>query len=1099
MQRRSRLQQREPKPITPTKNEGQELAEALFPNANPAATETGEREAVKESAKDNTLGAVDVRLDATGAPLDEAPGHAATARRRKKDSGADMVEEIGLVKHEWDMAEDSGVREVKGSWRVTASTRGRVPEPLGFSSVLTEEKESGEGEGDAKEIVPNESDETPASESSESNRNDVWRKAASKRSRQDAVRDSQKPSLTEGSDHVQSTAVELGGDEHHDLEDETVQARTNSTEGDIKHTVRLSRRSGSLPWKSEKKRMEAEQVSKQEVVVLPSISIFTSDSAWERVDWILPRATQYHGDPMSSPAVRKVATSDCVNILDGLNQQQSEAVLADPTRACLVLAGPGSGKTRVLTHRIAYLIRKYNVSPHQILAVTFTNKAAEEMKERVSRLLSIKFAPVWAQGGGPRLAMGTFHSISARILREHGGEIGISSDFVICDTSDSRQIVSRLLKRASGSAPDSASLGEAVSAISKLKNDRDNELQKCWSKPVFKRTAELRSLYDNQLRAMNQLDFDDLLLETRKLLQTSPQVCEVLQDTYQHVLVDEWQDTNHVQFDLVSTLAGRKHNLFVVGDADQSIYKFRGADSGNLDRFMRKFPNAERIALERNYRSSGCIVAAAQAIIEGNKKRPTKKMTTANDFGDKITVRETLDDRQESQFVVSTMNRLLQANSIHAYSDVAILYRTNAQSRSIEEACIQNDIPYRLLSGTKFYDRQEIRDLVAYLRVISNPCDDSAFRRILNMPPRGIGKKTQDELETFCESRALPLTQGLNELLQSYADGTVRPGVIGLGKAAIMKLADFHATMQRLREKSRPFMLDDDTTSGEESVDTLLTAIIDDIGYKEYLQKRENRSSETSEKTIERLGNVEELVRAASRHSNLHKYLESVTLMVDTMHKREKGGADSANQPAVSLMTLHGGKGLEFGAVFIIGVEDSVIPISRGDDGDVEEERRLFYVGMTRAKQHLYITWRRKKLVLQGGKSFSRESAGPSRFLEDLPDELVTRIETSSSQWTRSNDASKKTRSRSRRRASGGRRTSEVAQRSALVEGGNHTVVQWRAGDSVRCSNHGRGTVTIGAPESSHGAWIEVMFADGSKHFVNTVAQDVELLFSPSP
>lgn len=858
--------------------------------------------------------------------------------------------------------------------------------------------------------------------------------------------------------------------------------------------VSLVRRNGRLPWKTSNTHDSVTLSTEKDIIQLPVLSFYTMEPSYNRSDRKLPRRGYSEISRTNNFETSPTDKIDFSHILENLNAYQRQAVVSDPNQACLVLAGPGSGKTRVLTHRVAYLVKKHNVSPYQILAVTFTNKAAEEMKKRVAELLGVKFTPAWAQDGGPRLALGTFHSISARILRKHGSVLGISSDFMICDTSDSRQIMSRLLKEEQGSTPDASSISETIAAVSKLKNDRDGQLEKFWPRPVWKRMNEIRALYDEELRKMNQLDFDDLLLETRRLLQNSEDTRETLQETYKHVLVDEWQDTNHVQFDIVSLLAGKKRNLFVVGDADQSIYKFRGADSGNLERFMEEFSTAAKVSLEENYRSTGCIVAAAQAVIEGNTQRPSKRMTTSNAFGEKVIIREAFDDKAESQYVVKTLTSLLREKGVRSHSDVAILYRTNAQSRMIEEAFIQNDIPYRLLSGTKFYDRQEIRDLVAYLRVLSNPGDDTAFRRIINIPPRGIGKRTQEELEKFCSERQLPLVLGLDTLLKSYAAGALDDGTVGIGRNAMQKLAGFQTILNKLQKASEPFLCNDDSSAGTQGVDAVLTALIDEIGYRQYIEKREGDVSSKSEKTLERLGNVEELIRASSRFGSLHQYLEGVTLMVDTMNRTPaEGDVDSSGGAAVSLMTLHGGKGLEFGAVFIIGAEDSVIPISRGGKEDIEEERRLLYVGMTRAKKHLQITWRAKKLVLQGGRAFSRDSSGPSRFLDDVPDELVTRIETPSSAKKRSTVAENGVQRRWRKKT--GRLTAQLQRSHAEVE---PPVKTWRAGDSVRCSEHGRGTVTIGGPVTESGAWIEVMFADGSKHFVNTIAQNVELLYSPS-
>lgn len=1079
LQRRSKLQDKHPP--GPPKDEAKELAEALFPNASmQAANKAGVEadSAYQDDVKRETLGPLGIEEENKRDVLPEKTStvHDENCTELLSSNPAEeLAEDFGPVIHEWGRGEPTGMREVQGSWRVTASTRKRPSESVGLGNALSTQARD-DDEPSSSALGPITTIRRSSFTPKENSHGDTLQGNMSKRprSRPDVL---VRPEV--GGDATFSTNAELS----------PMDASINM----LSH-ISLTRGNGRLPWKSDNLRDTAQLSIETEVVRLPFLSLYTNGPSFQRKEWKLPRPGFRQIKFANSSATENLNNSDCSPILESLNEYQRHAVISDPNQACLVLAGPGSGKTRVLTHRVAYLVKKHNVSPYRILAVTFTNKAAEEMKKRVAELLGIKFSPAWAQDGGPRLALGTFHSISARILRKHGSETGITSDFVICDTSDTRQLISRLLKNEQGSTPDYSSISEAVAAISKLKNDRDGQLEKFWPRRVWRRINELRNLYDKELRAMNHLDFDDLLLETKKLLQTSERVRGTLQETYEHVLVDEWQDTNHVQFDIVSLLSAKHENLFVVGDADQSIYKFRGADSGNLERFMEEFPNAAKIALEENYRSSGCIVAAAQAVIEGNTDRPSKKMTTVNDFGAKVILRETLDDRQESQYVVSTVKSLLRENSLRSYSDVAILYRTNAQSRLIEEAFIQNDIPYRLLSGTKFYDRQEIRDLVAYLRVLSNPADDTAFRRIVNTPPRGIGKKTQEEFEQFCLERQVPLVLGLSELLKLYTNGDVSDGAIGMGRAATQKLAGFADMLSKLQKRSESFLSDEEPSPGSDCVDTLLTAIIEEVGYRDYVEKREGNGSAASEKVLERLGNIEELVRASSRFSSLHRYLEGVTLMVDTMHKGA-GNADngSSDRASASLMTLHGGKGLEFGAVFIIGAEDSVIPISRGAKGDIEEERRLLYVGMTRAKEHLQITWRAKKLVLQGGKAFSRESSGPSRFLDDIPAELVTRIVTPSSSNRRSNHTHSPARRRGKHKT--GRLSSQLASLSLEVEG---PVTQWRAGDSVRCGEHGRGTVTIGGPATEGGAWIEVMFADGSRHFVNTIAQNVELLYTPS-
>lgn len=852
----------------------------------------------------------------------------------------------------------------------------------------------------------------------------------------------------------------------------------------------LTRMPGGLPWKDASKRENAVGLgtAEGERFQLPLLSLFATDPGLERAEISLPFVSMSStpskrveesitktGDDRTAerPETETEKEVHCTNILADLNEEQRRAVLVDLDKSCLVLAGPGSGKTRVLTHRIAYLVKKFNVSPYSILAVTFTNKAAQEMKERVAKLLQVKFAPDWAPDGEFRLPVGTFHSIAARFLRQHGSEIGIPPEFVICDTSDVRQMVSRLMKKTASVAPDANAIREMVGMISAIKND-NGDMQSKLPKPVYKKITEFREMYDEELRSMKQLDFDDLLLETRSLLQRCPKVLEHLQRKYQFVLVDEWQDTNQVQFDIVSLLSARKRNLFVVGDADQSIYKFRGADSGNLERFSESFDNITRVTLEQNYRSSGCIVAAAQCVIEGNLNRPLKQMTTMNGFGTRIVLHEALDDREEARAVVSRLQEFVRNGTVASFSDVALMYRTNAQSRLLEENCILRNIPYRLLSGTKFYDRQEIRDLVGYLRILLNPDDDSAFRRIVNVPPRGNGKKTVEALEEYSKKRGLSLSVGLDQLCNDDS------AFEAFSAGAFKKLRLFHNELKHLRKLAEPVLgqgdvrLSNDEKS-EDGVDTLLTGIINHIKYKEYLAKplEGTRAKEESEKVTERLRNVEELVRAAGRYKGLERYLESVTLMVEVGNRQGGGSGD-----AVSLMTLHGGKGLEFDAVFITGAEDNLLPlISAVEAGDIEEERRLLYVGMTRAKRRLQISWRAKRWVVSGGKSFMAISSGPSRFLADVADELVVVV----------------------RKAGDIGSEKRRGWRNFAKEKASSTVgkmLEWRVGDSVRCGSRGRGTVTSGAPASAEGAWIEVLFSDGTKEFVNTVAGDVELLYS---
>lgn len=878
----------------------------------------------------------------------------------------------------------------------------------------------------------------------------------------------------------------------------------------------IKKEEGTLPWKKGRASASANGKKVEQVnLVVAMLSEFTTDPGLPRGDGKLPKKDWRRAPERKSGSfVGKkdvVQEANCDNILESLNDLQKSAVIANPGQACLVLAGPGSGKTRVLTHRIAYLVGKYGVSPFNILAVTFTNKAAAEMRDRVSKLLGMDFAPDWSEGG-PRLNLGTFHSCCARILRKYADEVGISSDFDICDTSDSRGVVSKVLRELETKAPDQSTIRMTTAMISKLKNEQanpDDSLQQIWSPRMYRRIHELRNAYDKKLRSMNKLDFDDLLVETRNLLKSNDTVLEELQNKFEHVLVDEWQDTNNVQFDIVSMLAGKMKNLFVVGDADQSIYKFRGADIRNLDRFNEVFPQAARIALECNYRSSAAIVGAAQAVIEGDRARPDKKMTTVNSFGNKVRLEQMLGDRGEAYSVISRITRMLNEGAIGSLSDVAILYRTNSQSRLVEEACVQKGIAYILLSGTKFYDRQEIRDLVAYLKLLSNPADDDSFRRIVNVPPRGIGRKTVEDLEKYSSSRNLHLLAGLDDLI-SNADNDDEDFDPGLRPSAIAKLGVFHGLFSSLRKNAEKFYGEDvsgnkETPDGEGvQLNSLLEEILKATNYEDYVRKAGESDGDQndghSEKAQERVDNIKELLQAASRHSSLRQYLESATLMERNSDDVEnKGDAAQKKANAISLMTLHGGKGLEYEAVFIIGAEDNIIPLSRATTpAEIAEERRLLYVGMTRAKQYLNISWR--STYFARGVS-RRRNAGLSRFLEKVPSQFVERITLPESSLPQvdepaSNYSTGKPRWKRRERGTSQIRANVASAAAARQE--TTSVSVWRVGDSVRCEKLGRGTVLVGGEERAEGASIEVLFVDGTKKYINTKIEKLDLLFSPT-
>lgn len=563
-----------------------------------------------------------------------------------------------------------------------------------------------------------------------------------------------------------------------------------------------------LPWKGRDAR--AAQLEPDQVEV-PLLSSFSSRFSDGRQPYLLPRQSVTTNQPkrasMQKPMPKSPTTAIPVDadkndlILSALNNEQEHSVTTDGLRACLVLAGPGSGKTRVLTHRIAYLVHKCGAHPSSILAVTFTNKAAEEMKNRVSHLLRSLSADEddVANAGEEdpivqRLSVGTFHWLGVRLLRQYSSNIEVQTDFDICDSSDSRTVVSRVLKRFKGSSVDSQKVREMTALISKLKNEPEGERRDTWKDGLYNKVREVQMLYDKELRSMNMLDFDDLLLETRRMLVDCPDVLTELQDRFQFVLVDEWQDTNRVQFDIVSRLSGNHRNLFVVGDADQSIYKFRGADSGNMDRYRRVFPNAEQVVLSSNYRSTDNIVQAAQAVIEQNRHRPRKRMVALNENGDDVKLVAVPDARREASFIISAICDLVQSGAVRSFSDCAIMYRTNAQSRILEEIFVQDDVPYALNSGVRFFERKEVKDVIAYLKVVCNHMDNNALERIINTPPRGIGKVTVDVIELHAQRTQLSLFEAIESLLSTTdanEDGRQTLNEVGLNAGQLKKLSAF--------------------------------------------------------------------------------------------------------------------------------------------------------------------------------------------------------------------------------------------------------------------------------------------------------------------
>ena len=649
-------------------------------------------------------------------------------------------------------------------------------------------------------------------------------------------------------------------------------------------------------------------------------------------------------------------------LLEGLNPKQKEAVLAT-VGPILILAGPGSGKTKTLTHRIAYLIRT-GVRPENILAVTFTNKAAGEMKARIGALMGANpYVHTDARGSqtpgfGSALVMGTFHSLGVRILRAHAPRIGYTNTFTIFDQDDSLSLIKEVMKEREINAKQFAA-GMITHTISQLKSDlvspeqyaETQDIQDMFPKVIY----DVYTLYQRRLKESNAMDFDDLLMNTCHLFQQHPDILAAYQERFHYIHVDEYQDTDRNQYTIVNLLAQKHGNIAVVGDDAQSIYSFRGADMSNILNFEKDWPDAKLVVLDQNYRSTQIILDAAQGVISRNRVQKEKKLWTENKEGDAITVTALENERAESEFVVSTMEEMVTIG--YRPQDMVVLYRTNAQSRSIEESLLHHNFPYKIIGGTKFYQRKEVKDILAYVRILVNPKDAVSLKRIINVPARGIGKKT---MLTYMISRnsETPRPFGTN------ITTAVRNRAKTKAEAALL---DFDTLIQKL------------TPQTNELIPTLfLKHLLTTIRYREYLD-------DSSDRAEERWENVQELVNLAKRYdelpppAGLTKLLEDVTLMSE-----DEGEETSGN--VISLMTMHAAKGLEFPIVFIVGMEEGVFPHSRSlfNPHELEEERRLCYVGLTRAKEKVYLTFALSRT------SFGMTQVNPcSRFLGEMPEHLL--------------------------------------------------------------------------------------------------------------
>ena len=635
------------------------------------------------------------------------------------------------------------------------------------------------------------------------------------------------------------------------------------------------------------------------------------------------------------------------NLIEGLNDKQKEAVLATEG-PCLVIAGAGSGKTKVLTHKIAYLISEKNVKPYNILAITFTNKAASEMKQRVEKIVGDVAQEMW---------MGTFHSICVRILRRFIDRIGFDTSFLIFDTSDQKTVVKECLK-ALNIDDKTFSDRSVLSEISNAKNEMltPKAYQAKYSGEFRKeKIGQVYELYQKRLRKNNAIDFDDIINYTIDILSENPDVLQYYTEKFKYVLVDEYQDTNKAQFTLVTILASRYGNITVVGDNDQGIYSFRGADISNILNFEKDFPGTKIIKLEQNYRCTGNILKAANAVIKHNENKYEKKLWTENEEGSLPCLYQAEDEYDEANYVVKQIEHLKTEEYLKP-KDFVILYRMNAQSRAIEDILRRENIPYKIVGGLKFYERKEIKDTIAYLRLIHNTSDNLSLKRIINEPKRGIGKTSLDKI-------------------QEISDRT------GTSMYEIIKHAE-EFDLNRVKANAEEFinLIEDLRLKKQElSISELLKEVLNKSGYTRALELENTVEAETRMQNLEEFLTVAIEFEEESADNTLPEFLESITLSSDVDEMQDEDNT-------VTLMTLHSAKGLEFPVVFLVGMEEGIFPgyKSIGEPKELEEERRLFYVGITRAKQFLHLTCAKHRTIF-GSTSYN----AVSRFIKEIPDNLL--------------------------------------------------------------------------------------------------------------
>ncbi|WP_374286412.1 DNA helicase PcrA [Lactococcus sp.] len=757
-------------------------------------------------------------------------------------------------------------------------------------------------------------------------------------------------------------------------------------------------------------------------------------------------------------------------LLQGMNEKQAKAVVTTEG-PLLIMAGAGSGKTRVLTHRIAYLIDEKMVNPWNILAITFTNKAAREMRERALALT-------------PRAQdtlIATFHSMCVRILRRDADHIGYNRNFTIVDPGEQKTLMKRILKEMNLD-PKKWEPKTLLGTISNAKNDLLDEdayeAQANARNPYELLTARVYKAYQAELRKSEAMDFDDLIMQTLRLFDKNPDVLTYYQGKFQYIHVDEYQDTNHAQYQLVKLLASRFENLCVVGDADQSIYGWRGADMQNILDFEKDYPKAQVVLLEENYRSTKTILQAANNVIKNNVNRRPKDLWTQNDEGESIVYYRANDERDEAIFAAQKITEQVRLEG-KKYSDFAVLYRTNAQSRNIEEAFLKSNIPYGMVGGTKFYSRKEIRDVISYLNVIANPSDNLSFERIINEPKRGIGPGTVDKLRHFANSREKSMEEVTMDITLSDVRGKAAGAIFDLGVMFdLLRQRAEQMTITELVEEvlKRSGYLDSlkiqnniESQSRVENIEEFLSVT------KNFDEKTEQPTDVTTGEPIEETG-----------LDKLSRFLNDLSLIADTDSVEE-------DSDVVTLMTLHAAKGLEFPIVFLIGMEENIFPLGRANEDaeELEEERRLAYVGITRAEKTLYLTNANQR-VLYGKSSYNR----PSRFISEIDDNLLEYAGLARKANTSFN-ASYKNNNGTTRFGSGLSMTDAIHNRKAAINpaskvvkntANNKAVVNWQIGDTALHRKWGEGMV-LSVTGSGNNMELKIKFPEvGMKRLLAAMA-----------